>query len=161
MNYQVKTFFDNSEYLLELSLIQLEHIRSNWDLYWDDSNMRYSEEEDSFAKELNELIIDIASAEPPKHYHDNEDILVGFYNQNCQDKAYKEGNLWKGEGYKTILEQGGFEDYQQADMVQAAAGRVKAALDRSQYNIDSMEKGHRQILCDIIANILYHRHGFD
>ncbi|HDM8204515.1 TPA: hypothetical protein P0E29_005054 [Vibrio harveyi] len=157
MNFQIKSFFDDSESVRDLVLQPLEHIRSNWDLYWDDSELRYVEEEHSFGSELNKLILEIAATLAPEDYHQHEDKVAQFYQESSDIHIQKNGRFWAGEDYRSILEQGGFNDFEQKDLVLSAAGRVKAALDRSQYHIDNMEKGHQVVLCMILSNILYHR----
>jgi hypothetical protein len=41
--------------------------------------------------------------------------------------------------------------------VQAAAGRIHAAIDRGQLHFDDMEWSHQVILAGVLAAILYHR----
>ncbi|HAS6209289.1 TPA: hypothetical protein I7185_02925 [Vibrio vulnificus] len=157
MNFQIKSFFDDSEYIRELVLQPLEHIRSNWDLYWDDAELKYVEEENSFAKELNELILEISSVEPLINYHKHEDKVADNFSQSSWAIIEKKERFWVGEEYRIILEQGGFEDFEQSELILASAGRVKAALGRSQYHIDVMEDSHRKMLCIILSIVLYHR----
>jgi len=157
LNFQMKSFFDDSDLLLELVLLPLEHIRSNWDLYWDDDEYKYVEEEYSFARELNELIFQIASVIPPNNYHMHEDKVAIYFNKNDWANIEKNGRYWTGEEYRIILEQGGFDDWEQSDLVLAAAGRVKAAIDRGQNSIEAMENTHCKMLCIILSIILYHR----
>ena len=56
-----------------------------------------------------------------------------------------------------MLEQGGFNDIDEKNLVLSACGRVKAAIDRGQLHFDDMEKFHRKMLADVLAIILYHR----
>ncbi|UQA50978.1 hypothetical protein [Vibrio sp. ED002] len=157
MNFQIKSFFDDSESIRDLVLQPLEHIRSNWDLYWNDSELRYVEEEHSFGSELNQLILEIATIQAPENYHQHEDKVAHIYQESSDIHIQKNGRFWGGEDYRSILEQGGFDDVEEKDLVLSAAGRIKAALGREQYHIDNMEKGHQIVLCMILSNILYHR----
>jgi len=59
MKYKIYNFFDNSEYLDHEVLRPLSHIKINWELTWNLENKKYDEEEDSFAKLLNNLIDEI------------------------------------------------------------------------------------------------------
>ncbi len=72
-------------------------------------------------------------------------------------KIQKVGNRWEGEDYPFILEQGGFDDIDQEELLHAAAGRIKAAIARGQLHFDEMEWFHRKMLADVLAMILYHR----
>ena len=42
-----------------------------------------------------------------------------------------------------FLEQGGFSDDDQQNLLIAAAGRIKVAIDYNQLHFDDMEKGHQ------------------
>jgi hypothetical protein len=72
----------------------------------------------------------------------------------------KDGDRWVGEDYGLILQQGGFRDINEQNLVLAAAGRIHAALDRNQLHYDYMEDSHRRMLGAVIATILYHRTPF-
>ena len=85
--------FESISQLRELVLEPLEHIRSNWDLYWDDSELKYIEEENSSAKELNELILEISSVEPPGNYHRHEDKVANNFSQNSWANIEKKERL--------------------------------------------------------------------
>jgi len=56
-----------------------------------------------------------------------------------------------------ILEQGGFHDINETELVQAATGRIQTALDLGQLHFDEMEDSHRKILAGVLCIILYHR----
>jgi len=154
MNALVINFFSNSEDVLDYVLKPLEHIRSNWDVIWDCDE--YLEEEDSFGAELNTLINEIAEAKAPVNYHEHED-KVALFQTKSWDFIKKNGHFWEGAEYKSILEQGSFDDHGQKALVLSASGRIKAALDREQYHIDEMEDAHKMILCAILSIILYQR----
>lgn len=66
-----------------------------------------------------------------------------------------------GADYDSILEQGGFHDIDEANLVAAAAGRVRAALERGQMHWDDMEDSHRRMLAAVLSVILYHRAPLD
>ncbi len=76
---------------------------------------------------------------------------------NLNWKIEKVGSRWIGENYAAILEQGGFNDFDELNLVLAAAGRIKAALARNQCHFDEMEQSHQKMLADVLAIILYHR----
>jgi hypothetical protein len=158
---ETRAFFAQSEVLDYFVLRPLAHIRANWDVSWDASAHRYESEEDSFAEQLNVLIDDIATCEPPAAYHDHEDRLA----ERCRDKMKwpisKKDKRWVGvKDYHAILENGTIPCYDQEDLVLAAAGRVKAAMLRGQMHFDSMEESHRYILGGVMAIIIYQRADF-
>lgn len=153
----MKEFFANSNQLDLEVLRPLSHIRGNWDTTWDRKESQYMDEEDSFASLLNLLILEIGSASPPARYHDNEDRLAEYVRDRLKWPIYKKGNRWLGADYHWILEQGGFDDLDEADLVKAAAGRIRAAIDRGQKHFDQMEDSHRAILATVLSVILYHR----
>jgi len=70
----------------------------------------------------------------------------------------KKGNFWIGADYPSILEQGGFRDLDQKNLIAAASGRVHAALNYGQPHFDGMEAGHRHMLAALITIIIYHRY---
>ena len=157
MNERIKEFFGRSNIFDEMVTLQLSHIRGNWELTWNDSEKKYEPEENSYAELVNELAIDLANLEPPLKYHDNEDRLAEYCKFSLNWKIQKIGNRWEGSDYVSILEQGGFNDYNQENLCLAACGRVKAALKRGQLNFDDMEESHRKILANVMAIALYHR----
>ncbi len=65
----------------------------------------------------------------------------------------------RGDSYTVILEQGGFDDEDQQNLILAAAGRIIAAINYNQLHFDDMEKGHRNMLAEVLAIILYHRYN--
>jgi hypothetical protein len=150
-------FFANSEFLDYEVLRLLSHIKGNWELTWDRINERYLEEDDSYAGLLNVLIAEIENATPPARYHDNEDRLAEYVRTNLKWQIYKVGNRWVGNDYRPIIEQGGFDDLDEENLVLAAAGRIRAAIDRGQQQYDDMEESHRRMLAAVLAVILYHR----
>lgn len=155
-NQSCKEFFDNSIWLQRYALRPLSHIEPDWELVWDDENDCYLEEDGTLAKELNHLIQEIASTPPPVNYHDNEDALAYY----LVDKGWpitKINGRWDYPDYERILEQGGFSDTDEKNLVKAASGRTHAAMDFDQYEFDDMEDGHMKILASVIAVILYHR----
>lgn len=157
MSHYSKLFFKNSELLDYLVLKPLSHITPNWELTWSEESDRYAPEDDSMADLLNRLVDDIASCNPPVRYHDNEDRLAEHMKGKLGWNIKKVGDRWVGAGYFAILEQGGFKDIDQRDLLEAAAGRVKAAVDRGQKHFDEMEESHRLILGTVLSIILYHR----
>ena len=156
----MKSFFEPSIVFDHQVVRPLSHILPNWELTWDDTTGKYVEEEDSYAKLLNVLISELDSTIPPSKYHDNEDRLAEYVKKSLNWKIYKKGNRWLGMDYFSILEQGGFQDIDQNELLLAAAGRIKAAKDSGQFNFDDMEKSHREMLAAVITIILYHRTEF-
>lgn len=157
----MNSFFANSN-LLDVEVLRtLSHIRGNWETTWDSEKYEYMEEPDSFSADLNALIAEIDNACPPTRYHDNEDRLAEYVRDKLKWPIHKVGNRWVGlpgsDGYKAILEQGGFDDIDERDLLQAAAGRIRAAIERGQLRYDDMEDSHRSILAHVLSSILYHR----
>jgi hypothetical protein len=152
-----RTFLKHSESLDRLALRQLSHVRANWELTWDVTLERYVAEDDSFASRVNQVIEQLSTTTPPSKYHDNEDRLAEYVKTKLNWKIQKVGNRWVGENYPFILEQGAFDDIDQEELLQAAAGRIKAAIARGQLRFDQMEWFHRKMLADVIAIILYYR----
>ena len=152
-----KEFFSNSDLLDYLVLKPLSHIKGNWELTWDNDKQEYVVEEDSFAELLNQLIEELGSVNTQSKYHDNEDRLAEYVRLNLNWKIKKVGKLWVGADYAAIIEQGGFRDINQEQLILAAAGRIKAAIDRNQFYFDDMEESHQKILAAALAIILYHR----
>lgn len=136
---------------------ELSHIRGNWEMTWDHSENKYEPEEESYAEALNELFVELSSVDPPSRYHDQEDRLAEYLRDHSKWKIRKVKNRWIGAPYKIILEQGGFSDVDQEQLILAAAGRIKAALNRGQNHFDDMEESHRYILSIVIVVILYLR----
>src|SRR3546814_13358936 len=85
---------------------------------WDDGSASYIAEDDSDADLLNRLIEDIARARPPARYHDNEDRLAHFVISKLKWPISKRGTFWVGADYPSIIEQGGFDDVAQTDLLQ-------------------------------------------
>lgn len=154
----VHAFFAWSDGILDRMVLRpLSHITLNWELTWDHEAQAYEPEEDSFAAILSQSILDLAASQPLERYHDNEDRLAQFMIENLGWPIRKERGRWVDADYESILEQGGFHDLDQADLIQAAAGRVHAALDRQQTHFDDMERSHQRMLAAVLSIILYHR----
>lgn len=157
----MKDFFYNSNLLDYLVLKPLSHITLNWELTWDHNNRKYYEENKSFAKSLNKLILEINTSKPPLKYHDHEDRLAEYVIAHLKWKITKVGSRWEGVDYRVILEQGGFQDVDQMDLLCASAGRIEAAIKYSQYHFDDMEETHRKMLGAILSIILYLRNDIN
>jgi hypothetical protein len=150
-------FFASSNDLDREVLRPLSHIRSNWETTWDRETEAYKEEDESFAGLLNALIAEIDGVRPPARYHDNEDRLAEYVRDRLKWPIYKSGNRWVGADYGSIIQQGGFDDLDEQDLIKAAAGRIRAAIVRGQRHYDQMEDSHRAILATVLSVILYHR----
>ncbi|CAN5574865.1 hypothetical protein BH11BAC3_BH11BAC3_43840 [soil metagenome] len=153
----ITSFFANSEELDFLVLRPLSHINIGWELTWDSKKNHYIEEDGNFSKLLNDLVSELGKELPPTRYHDNEDTLAEYVKQNLNWDMHKIGSHWTGGDYETILTQGGFSDIDEKNLVTAAAGRIKAAMDFGQAHFDDMEKSHKKILTSVLTIILYHR----
>ena len=153
----IKSFFKRSELLSYLVTRPLSHINGNWELIWDYENQEYEPEEESFASLLNQLINELNEVEPPARYHENEDCLAKYVISDLNWKIKKINGRWVGQDYSVILQQGGFVDINERNLILAASGRIKAAIERKQFNFDDMEQSHRKMLADVLACILYHR----
>lgn len=156
-NEMIKSFFYNSHDLEWIVLRPLSHIKPNWELTWDNTNNLYLIEKDSYAEQLNHLINEITKTNPPKRYHDNEDILAENITKALNWQIIKKGKRWIGEDYKSILEQGEFNDINEQNLILAAVGRIHAAINLGQRHFDDMEEPHKIILASVLAIILYHR----
>jgi hypothetical protein len=154
----VRAFFAWSDGVLDRAVLRpLSHITLNWELTWNHTTKCYEPEDDSFASLLNKTIDELAETEPPARYHDNEDRLAHYLIETLGWPIRKERGRWIGADYDSILEQGGFEDIDQSELLQAAAGRIHAALDRAQRHFDDMEESHQRMLATVLTVILYHR----
>lgn len=142
----------------------LSHIRANWELQIDTENGRYLDEADTFAWMFNNLIDKLATTTPPSRYHDNEDRLGEYVRDTHNWDIRKSGNTWvNSDGkrlnpsdYLTLLEQGAFKNMGITDLLEAASGRVHAAISRGQSQFDDMERSHQVILAGVLAALLYH-----
>jgi len=150
-------FFNQSDVFDHEALRPLSHIRGNWELTWDSERNRYFEEENSYANVVNNLLEELEQCDPPSKYHDNEDRLAYYVIKKLKWPIKKVGGRWVGEDYEIILEQGGFDDCGQKDLVLAAAGRIRAAVIHGQTHFDEMEQSHQHMLAAVISIILYHR----
>ena len=135
----------------------MSHIRPNWEITWNHDQRCYELEDDSFAEELNGLIGDLAKTTPAIRYHENEDVLANYVITTMKWPIRKEKGRWVGADYASILEQGGFRDADQKDLLAAAAGRIHAAIWFKQKHFDQMEESHQTMLSAVLSIILYHR----
>ncbi|MGC3957703.1 MAG: hypothetical protein QM813_07065 [Verrucomicrobiota bacterium] len=121
------------------------------------------DEEDSFAWLFNVLIDELAAITPPNRYHDYENRL-GEHVQRSLRGIRKQGNAWVNANgtrlhpsdYLALIEQGGFKIDGVTDLLEAAAGRIHAAITRGQNHFDDMERSHQVVLAGVLAAILYH-----
>lgn len=153
----MNTFFADSEWIDHMVLRPLSHIWPNWELSWDAGNQSYIVEDDSVAETLNALIEELRQSNPPSKYHDNEDRLAEFVRDHMHWPVQKVGNHWVGKDYAAIIEQGGFGDVNEANLVLAAAGRIRVAQRRNQHHFDDMEQSHQRMLATVLSVILYLR----
>lgn len=157
----MKTFFFKSSHLDLLALKPLSHIKPYWDLSWDSELEEYLVEEGSFALELNNLISEIENTPPPSKYHVCEDELANYVKANLNWPITKINNRWvflkNISDYPSILEQGGFGDIDEKNLILSASGRIQAAIDFGQNHFDEMEDGHQRILAIVLAIILFQR----
>lgn len=161
MNQDFINFFQWSDWFDSRVTKQLAHVKSNWELTWDNCNKQYEPEEDSFAYMVNDFIIELSKISPPKKYHDNEDRLAEYCKSKLKWDIKKQGNRWVGAPYPVILEQGAYEDINQQELLFSISGRVKAALNHNQMHFDDMEEGHQIMLADVITVFLFHREMYE
>lgn len=161
-----RDYFSNSDCLDYFSTRMLSHINPNWELTWDYKNNRYREEEYSFANLLNKLIDELEDIRDVNiEYHDFEDKLCNNVVKNLKwvirkkNKHWQEkrGAEWLRPVYESILEQGGFSDEDQSNLIYALADRIQAAFKYRQKNFDETEIYHRKIIGAIVAIIIYHK----
>jgi hypothetical protein len=165
MMAMIHSFFACSEWVDRFVLRPLSHIRPNWELTWDVESNRYHPEDDSFADLLNTLIQELENTAPPPRYHDNEDVLAAYVQQNLNWNIRKQGKTWVNadgtrlgpDDYLVLLEQGTFNDVNQTELIVAAAGRIRAAIARGQSHFDDMEESHQYLLAGVLSAVLYHR----
>lgn len=150
-------FFAKSDCLDFMVLKPLAHIRPNWELTWDDEKDCYLVEEDSYAEDFNRLIEELENVDKVSLYHENEDSLAEYVINNLHWPITKVGNRWIGCDYASIISQGGFGDFDEQNLLKAAAGRIYAAKAYCQETFDDMERGHKEVLATVITAILYHR----
>jgi hypothetical protein len=106
---------------------------------------------------LNQLVEELNMSDPPLKYHENEDRLAEYVQETLNWPIRKEGSRWIGACYFSILEQGGFHDVNEIELVLACAGRIRAARRHNCYHFDDMDKLHQTMLSTVISVILYHR----
>ena len=160
----IRRFFAPSDIVDHEVLRPLSHIRANWELQVDPKTGRYMDEEDSFAWLFNMLLDDLAATKPPSRYHDNEDQLGEHVQKSLNWGIRKHGKTWvNADGsrlnpsdYLATLEQGGFKLSGVADLLEAASGRIHAAIARGQTHFGDMERSHRVVLAGVLTAILYH-----
>jgi hypothetical protein len=158
-------FFGWSDFLDHEVLRQLSHIRPNWELSWDHASRRYTPEDGSYAQLLNELIDELGRCDPPLRYHENENRLGEYLSLGLGLGFKRKGNRWFGRDgepltlgdYLSLLEQGGFKDIYQKELLFAASGRIQAAISRGQVHFDEIERSHQIMLAGVLAIILYYR----
>ena len=150
-------FFANSDGLDYYVLRPLSHFTMNWELTWDAGKGKYREEENSFVSLLNGLLDEIELTTAPEEYHPTEDKLAEEVVKSLKWPISKVGKRWVGADYESILTQGGFSDFNQANLIAAVAGRVKFAKKFGQEHFDDMESGHKRTLSFLLTAILYHR----
>jgi len=153
----IRKFFAHSNVLDYLVLRPLSHIAQNWEMTWDPVANFYEPEVDSFAADVNAVIELIATKPTPERYHDNEDYLAEHVVRELRWPIQKKGTFWVGEDYDCILEQGGFGDLNQSNLISASSGRVHAAFKHGQTHIDDMEECHRNMLTALMTITIYHR----
>jgi hypothetical protein len=158
---KVLRFFSSSEHLDYLVLRPLSHIAPYWELTWDHSAKRYVVEDDSFAELLNSLVQDLSRSILPSQHHKSEDILAQYVIEHLKWPIRKENGRWVGVDYDSILEQGGFHDVDQQQLLLAAAGRIRAAIKLGQLHFDNMEESHQRMLATVLSIILYHRYNYN
>ncbi|MBI1381528.1 MAG: hypothetical protein GC161_10635 [Planctomycetaceae bacterium] len=167
--HSIRQFFARSDSLDHEVLRPLSHIRSNWELQLDQTDGRYLEEAQSFAKLLNGLVDELVSVTPTSQYHDSEDRLARYVQQRLSWGIKKKGREWVNANgkrlsrhdYLALLEQGGYKLLGTTILVEAAAGRVQAAISRGQKHFDVMERSHRIILGGVLGAILYHKGSYE
>ncbi len=150
-------FFANSDYFDYLVTRPLSHVYPLWELIWDSDSGCYQPDEDGLAQKVNEIIREVEQLSPPARYHDSEDRLAEFVIERLGWPVRKVGNRWVGGDYSVILQQGGFSDADQRELMLAAAGRIQAARRHRQSHFDEMEDSHQRMLAAVLCAILYHR----
>lgn len=169
MELAIHVFFANCELVDYAVFRPLGHIRPNWDLQWDSGSNGYLIEDGSFASEFNDLIDELERTVPPKKYHDNEDALAEYVQKNLNWGICKRNGIWVNKDgsrlapsdYLVTLEQGGFHDMDETNLVHAVAGRIHAAIFRGQRRFRDVEESHRRIIGGVLSSILYHRATFE
>ena len=135
---RMKDFLARSDLVDHEVLRPLSHIRANWETWWNGGDDIFVGDENELIDLLNQLMLALDTVSPPARYHDNEDRLAEFVINTLRWPIRKQGARWTGADYQQILEQGGFDDLDQSELVQAAAGRIQAAIDRGQTHFDEM-----------------------
>ena len=161
----IREFFAASDFMEREVLRPLDHIRPHWELLIDSDTGRYKDEEDSFAWLFNNLVDDLDAATPPLRYHNSEDSLAEYAKNNLNWAINKKNGIWVNSeskrlsprDYIHLLSQGGFKGDGDSDLIDAAAGRIKGAIDRGQLHFDDVEQSHQAVLGGVLIVILYHR----
>lgn len=147
INQDVIDFFKARDFMEHEVFRPLSHIRGNWELIADQNTGRYMDEDGSFAWLFNHHTDRLAAANSPAKYHDSEDRLGEHVQQglnwNIREKrgvrVNVKGNTLQPSDYLAILEQGGFKTGSDNDLVEAAAGLVRAAINHGQKHFYGME----------------------
>ncbi len=168
MNTPIHEFFSYNDLLDYEVLRPLSHIKPYWELTWNFDDEVYECEDGSFARQFNELIAELATFKPPAKYHDHEDVLAQYVQKHLNWGIRKVGSTWVNKDgtrlhpsdYIVTLEQGGFQDVDERELIAAASGRIHAAIIRGQIHYDEVEESHRRILAGVLSAILYHRADF-
>ena len=152
-------FIDCSDIFDHMVLRPLSHIRGNWELQWNYEKLEFLEEEDSFAKDLNQLLRDIADYELPCNYryHASEDIIARLVKKHLHWNIYRDRRgFWHGAEYIWIIEQGTLYDIDQQEILKALKGRILAAIVRKQ-KFSDIDSGHQAMIAGLFSIILYVR----
>ena len=150
-------FFKNSDLFDYMVTRPLDHIHPNWELMWDDDNEQFKQEDGSYAEKINEILDELLAIPTPVSYHDNEDILANYVLEHLDWDIAKVHGRWISCDYCAVINQGSFGDEEQKNLLSAAKGRIKAAIEHGQETFDDMEYGHQRILAMVLASILYQR----
>lgn len=157
MENEIRDFFYNSEQLDYMVLRPLSHLNGDWELLWDEQNERYEQDGNTFANLLNELIEEIAKTTPPKNYHHYEDSLIELAKKKLNWNIQKDAGRWTVKDYRAPLVEGAYFDFKQEKLIQAASGRIQAAIARGQTEYDTMDNGHQFILSVVMSIIVFQR----
>jgi hypothetical protein len=153
----MNSFFDDSSEFDRHVLRPLSHITPSWELIWDPNTTQYKEDSDGLGAVVNSILSEVAMAQVPANYHNNEDALAEYAKNALGWPIKKVGGRWQGADYASILEQGGFSDVNQTELVGAVAGRIAAARHFGQEHYDDMDPAHQAMLAAVVSIIVYHR----
>jgi hypothetical protein len=159
-------FFANSDFLDHVVLRPLSHVAANWELTSIPGPDLYLEEDNSLAGQLNVLIEEISTSNPPRDYHAYENKLAMNYPEVRSGRYYLEGKLWRDiQSGKLVekdfvghmIEQATAAQNDVPDLVLAAAGRVATAFNFRVAHFDDLDRGHMEMLSVIMTDILFRR----